>query len=59
MNEYAKEVGKSVEQVKVFLRNGRIPDAKKIGRDWIIARSSVRLYPSDRRISHGEHTKRK
>ena len=59
VNEYAKEVGKSVEQVKVYLRKGRIPDAKKIGRDWIISRESIKLYPCDLRISSGEHTKRK
>lgn len=58
VNEYAKEVGKSIEQVKVFLRHGRIPNAKKIGRDWIIARSSIHKYPQDQRISKGKFKKR-
>lgn len=49
VNEYAKRVGKSVEQVKCYLRDGRIPDSRKIGRDWIIHRDSVLFYPTDRR----------
>lgn len=53
--EYAESVGKSIEQVKVHLRNGRIPNARKIGRDWIIHKDSVAYYPSDNRITSGKH----
>lgn len=53
--EYANIVGKSIEQVKVHLRNGRIPNARKIGRDWIIHKDSVAFYPSDNRITSGLH----
>ena len=56
--EYAKAVGKSIEQVKVHLRNGRIPNAAKIGRDWIIAKDSVNKYPQDHRISTGKYAKK-
>ena len=49
VEEYAKSVGKSVEQVKIHLRNGRIPNARKIGRDWVISRDSINHYPSDGR----------
>lgn len=47
--EYAKKVKKSVEQINVHLRNRRIPNAKKIGRDWVIAKDSIYKYPIDRR----------
>ena len=53
--EYAEMVGKSIEQVKVHLRNGRIPNARKIGRDWIIHKDSVAFYPADSRITSGKH----
>lgn len=53
--EYAEFVGKSIEQVKVHLRNGRIPNARKIGRDWVIHKESVAFYPPDNRITSGEH----
>ena len=53
--EYSQLVGKSIEQVKVHLRNGRIPNARKIGRDWIIHKDSVAFYPSDSRITSGKH----
>lgn len=43
--EYADAVGKSVEQIKVLLRAGKIPNAKKIGRDWIIEKDSINKYP--------------
>lgn len=46
--EYAEAHNKSVEQVKVFCRAGRIPRAKKIGRDWVIPKSVP--YPYDRRV---------
>lgn len=52
--QYAEAVGKSVEQVKIMLRTGRIPNACKIGRDWIIHKSSVLHYPADNRIINGE-----
>lgn len=55
VSEYAQLVGKSIEQVKVHLRNGRIPNARKIGRDWIIMKESVAFYPTDKRISSGNH----
>lgn len=57
--EYAEIVGKSVEQVKVYLRDKRIPNAKKIGRDWIIHKSSIYKYPQDNRIKCGKYTTRK
>lgn len=47
VQEYAKKHNKSVEQVKVFCRKGRILGAKKIGRDWVIPTSSP--YPYDKR----------
>lgn len=53
--EYSQKVGKSIEQVKVHLRNGRIPNARKIGRDWIIHKDSVAFYPTDNRITTGKH----
>lgn len=45
--EYAKKHHKSVEQIKVFCRAGRIFRAKKIGRDWVIPPDAP--YPLDRR----------
>lgn len=59
VNEYAAYVGKSVEQVKVYLREGKIPNARKVGRDWVIHRSSIYKYPQDKRITTGQHTNRK
>lgn len=53
--DYAQMVGKSIEQVKVHLRNDRIPNARKIGRDWIIHKDSVAFYPTDNRITSGKH----
>ena len=53
--QYAEAVGKSVEQVKIQLRKGRIPNACKLGRDWIIHRDSVKNYPSDNRIVSGDY----
>ena len=47
--EYAREVGKSVEQVKVLLRAGKIPNARKIGRDWIIEKDSIHKFPEGKR----------
>lgn len=47
--EYGRINHKSVEQIKVFCRNGRIKNAKKIGRDWMIPVDSP--YPEDRRNS--------
>lgn len=55
VSEYAQQVGKSIEQVKVHLRNNRIPNARKVGRDWIIHRDSVAFYPTDNRITSGKH----
>ncbi len=56
--EYASMVGKSIEQVKVYLRQGRIPNAKKIGRDWVIHKSSVDKYPQDNRIYNGAYKRK-
>ena len=53
--EYAELVGKSIEQVKVHLRNNRIPNARKIGRDWVIHKDSVAFYPTDNRVRTGKH----
>lgn len=50
--EYAKKHNKSVEQVKVFCRNGRIWGAKKIGRDWVIPADAP--YPADTRMGIGK-----
>ena len=47
--EFAEKYNKSVEQVKVFCRNGRIWGAKKIGRDWVIPVDAP--YPADTRMS--------
>ena len=52
--EYAKQFNKSIEQVKVFCRTGRIPGAQKVGRDWLIPKSC--LYPNDRRYSKKTYT---
>lgn len=51
-SEYAELHNKSVEQVKVFCRSGRIWGAKKVGRDWIIKANSP--YPTDNRFSVGK-----
>lgn len=51
--EYAAAVGKSPEQVKQFLRQDRIPGARKIGRDWVVPRSSIDKYPLDNRVTAG------
>ena len=53
--QYAEEVGKSVEQVKIQLRKGRIPNSCKLGRDWIIHKDSVLHYPADNRIVNGDY----
>lgn len=45
--DYAAMHGRSVEQVKVLCRNGRIPGASKLGRDWIIPADAP--YPADGR----------
>lgn len=52
--EYAKKYNKSVEQIKVFCRNGRIWGAKKIGRDWVIPEDAP--YPTDTRMSISKHS---
>lgn len=55
--QYAQLWGKSVEQIKVHCRNGRIP-AYKQKRDWLIPRSAP--YPEDRRkIKHISKTYQK
>lgn len=51
-NEYAEKHNKSVEQIKVFCRNGRIWGATKIGRDWVIPEDAP--YPADSRLSIGK-----
>lgn len=50
VSEYACLHKKSNEQVKVFCRDGRIPGAKKVGRDWLIPKDAP--YPVDRRYSN-------
>lgn len=52
--EYAEKHNKSVEQVKVFCRSGRIWGAKKIGRDWVIPKDAP--YPADARLSIGKYS---
>lgn len=47
--EYGKQNGKSVEQIKVLCRNGRITGATKIGRDWMIPADAP--YPTDGRYA--------
>lgn len=51
--EYAQLYNKSVEQVKVLCRKGRIPGAKKIGRDWVIPNDTP--YPADNRVAAGKY----
>ena len=51
--EYAKKHNKSVEQIKVFCRNGRIWGATKVGRDWVIPKDAP--YPADSRMSIGKY----
>lgn len=46
-SEYAKRHRKSVEQIKVFCRAGRIRGATKVGRDWVIPKDTP--YPFDQR----------
>lgn len=53
-SEYAEKHNKSVEQVKVFCRNGRIWGATKIGRDWVIPADAP--YPADSRMSIGKYS---
>lgn len=53
-SEFADKHNKSVEQVKVFCRNGRIWGAKKIGRDWVIPKDAP--YPADSRLSIGKYS---
>lgn len=55
--EYAALHGKSVEQIKVFCRNNRIPGATKKGRDWLIPADAP--YPLDERISVGSYMRRR
>lgn len=38
--EYAAMHDKSIEIIKVYCRNGRIPGAEKIGRAWMIPRNA-------------------
>lgn len=45
--DYAKRHRKSVEQIKVFCRAGRIRGATKLGRDWVIPQDAP--YPLDNR----------
>ncbi len=42
--EYADKHNKSVEQIKVLCRSGRIEGARKIGRDWLIPENAP--YPT-------------
>jgi len=47
-SDYAKKHNRSVEQIKVLCRAGRIPGATKIGRDWVIPKDAP--YPEDWRV---------
>ena len=47
-SEYANRHRKSVEQIKIFCRAGRIRGATKVGRDWVIPKDAP--YPFDHRI---------
>lgn len=47
--EYGNLHNKSVEMVKTLCRSGRIPGAKKIGRDWMIPSDAP--YPTDKRYA--------
>ncbi len=49
VTEYGKIHKKSVEQIKLLCRHGRIAGAEKIGRDWMIPADAP--YPKDRRYS--------
>lgn len=52
--EYAEKHNKSVEQIKVFCRSGRIWGATKVGRDWVIPKDAP--YPTDSRMSIGRYS---
>lgn len=54
--EYADMYGKSVEQIKVFCRKGRISGALKLGRDWLIPSDAP--YPADNRIKAGKYLRK-
>ena len=41
-SEAAKELGITVQRLRVLIREGRLP-AKKLGRDWIIRRADLDL----------------
>ena len=45
--EFAARNDKSVEMVKVYCREGRIPGAKKVARNWLIPSDAE--YPVDKR----------
>lgn len=47
-SEYGDLHGKSVEQVKVYCRSGRILGAVKMGRNWMIPADA--RYPADGRL---------
>ena len=40
--EAAKELGITVQRLRVLIREGRLP-AQKLGRDWIIRKSDLEL----------------
>lgn len=50
--EYAAKHGKSVEQIKIFCRKGRIRGAQKVGGYWMIPEDAP--YPIDRRFSYAK-----
>lgn len=54
--EYADMYGKSVEQIKVFCRKGRIAGAVKLGRDWVIPADAP--YPADNRVKSGRYLRK-
>ena len=47
--EYALRHGKSIEQIKVYCRNGRLKGARQIGKCWAIPEDTP--YPEDGRIT--------
>lgn len=54
--EYADMYGKSVEQIKVFCRKGRLSGAVKLGRDWLIPSDAP--YPADNRVKTGKYLRK-
>ena len=49
--EYAAKHGKSIEQIKVYCRSGRLKGARLIGKSWAIPEDTP--YPEDGRMTAG------